>query len=197
MRLSDRFQHALLYAAELHANQLRRGGEIPYLAHLLNVAGIALDYGANENQAIAALLHDAVEDQGGSATAAEIRRRFGDEVAELVLGCTDCDTVPKPAWKPRKEAFVAKLQRATPGVALVVAADKLHNVRSLLQDFYAIGNDLWSRFNGGREGTLWYYRAVADAVQQGAPAALAAELDRAVQQLEKLARENPPAEILS
>ena len=135
MTLSPRFEEALLYAARLHASQLRKGGSIPYVAHLLGVASIALQYGANEDESIAALLHDAIEDQGGAATREEIRRRFGDGVVDIVNGCTDADSFPKPPWKRRKETYVAHIRNAPASVRLVSACDKLQNARAILADY--------------------------------------------------------------
>lgn len=184
--LSSRFEEAIIYAARLHAEQRRKASEVPYLAHLLGVAAIVLEYGGGEDEAIAALLHDAIEDQGGPAVAAEIRRRFGDNVAAIVEACTDADVVPKPPWRGRKEAHLAKIARASPAVQLVAAADKLHNVRSLIQDHRSLGEQLWQRFSGGKEGTLWYYRAMVGTLS-AAPLALLEELERAVTELERLA----------
>ena len=124
--LSSRFSDALVYAANLHAAQTRKVSGEPYLAHLLGAAAIVLDYGGDEDEAIAALLHDAIEDQGGPAARAEILRRFGERVAAIVEGCTDTDAFPKPPWRQRKEAFLERLRTAAPSVRLVVAADKLH-----------------------------------------------------------------------
>ena len=185
--LTERFRLALGYAAELHATQLRKSTPIPYVAHLLGVAAIALEYGADEDEAIAALLHDAVEDQGGAATREEIRRRFGDRVTSIVDGCSDTDLEPKPPWRQRKEAYLAHLPKADASVRLVSAADKLHNVRSLLADYRRLGESLWSRFNGGRAGTLWYYRALVEAYQSAGGTPLVEEFGRRVEELEQLA----------
>jgi (p)ppGpp synthase/HD superfamily hydrolase len=187
MNLSSRFRDALIFAAELHADQMRKASEVPYIAHLLGVTGIALEHGADEDEAIAALLHDAVEDQGGQRTADEIRRRFGDRVAEIVLGCTDADTIPKPPWRARKEAYIAHIEHASPSICLVSAADKLYNARSVLADFRRLDDEVWSRFNGGKDGTLWYYRTLADKLRYRAPRALAEELEHVVSELERLA----------
>ena len=188
MTLTARFREALVYAAELHTEQMRKASDVPYVAHLLGVTSIALEHGADEDEAIAALLHDAVEDQGGQRTADEIRRRFGERVVEIVLGCTDADTIPKPPWRARKEAYIAHLEQASPSVWLVSAADKLYNARSILADYRRLGDGVWSRFNGGREGTLWYYRTLADKLRDKAPPALAEELERVVRELEREAR---------
>lgn len=187
MTLSPRFEEALIYAARLHGSQLRKGGSIPYVAHLLGVASIALQYGANEDEAIAALLHDAVEDQGGATTREEIRRRFGDKVAEIVDGCTDADSFPKPPWKRRKEAYVAHIRKAPASVRLVSACDKLQNARAILADYRALGDSLWRRFSGGKDGTLWYYRALVQAFREAGTNPLIEELDRVVSEIERLA----------
>jgi (p)ppGpp synthase/HD superfamily hydrolase len=186
--LSERFTQALTYAHQLHATQIRKGSGVPYISHLLGVASIALEYGANEDEAIAALLHDAIEDQGGAATREEIRRRFGDNVTAIVDGCTDADTTPKPPWKHRKQAYIAHISTASTSVLLVSASDKLYNARSILKDYRMIGEAVWERFQGGKEGTLWYYRALADAFQTKQLTPLVAELERVVTELESLAK---------
>ncbi len=189
--LSNRFTEALVYAKELHDTQTRKGGNVPYLAHLMGAASIALEYGANEDEAIAALLHDAIEDQGGPPTGAEIRRRFGDEVADIVEGCTDADTTPKPPWRQRKEAYIAHIPTASPSVQLVSASDKLYNTWSILKDYRTFGESVWQRFKGGgKRGTLWYYRSLVTAFRQAPPSPnltlLVDELDRVVTKLEEL-----------
>jgi GTP pyrophosphokinase len=184
--LSERFTAALTYATELHAKQVRKGSGIPYIAHLLGVASIALEYGANEDEAIAALLHDAIEDQGGAATREEIRRRFGENVTAIVDGCTDTDTTPKPPWRQRKEAYIAHLPTASPSVLLVSAADKLYNARSLLKDYRMLDESLWQCFQGGKEGTLWYYRTLVDTFKNIGITAIVEELERVVLEVEAL-----------
>jgi (p)ppGpp synthase/HD superfamily hydrolase len=154
----------------------------------LRVAGIALEHGADEDEAVAALLHDAVEDQGGAKTLEKIRRRFGPRVAGIVADCSDTDQTPKPPWRQRKEAYLARLRGASPSARLVSAADKLDNVGSLAADFYTLGESLWRQFKGGRDGTLWYYRSVVEILKAAQPGPLAEELDRAVTQLEQLTR---------
>ena len=187
MRLSGRFSEALLYAAAVHADQRRKVSGEPYLAHLLGAAAIVLEHGGNEDEAIAALLHDAIEDQGGAAVREEIRRRFGQEVLEIVEGCSDTDTRPKPPWRQRKEAHIARLRHASASIRLVSAADKLHNARALLREYRAGGESVWDHFRGGREGTLWYYRTVADALKQSGASPLVEELDRVLGEIERLA----------
>jgi (p)ppGpp synthase/HD superfamily hydrolase len=188
MMLSHRFTEALIYATQLHATQVRKGSGVPYIAHLLGVASIALEYGANQDEAIAALLHDAIEDQGGNATREEIRRRFGDIVTEIVDGCTDADTIPKPPWRQRKEDYIAHLPTASASVRLVSAADKLYNAATILKDYRILGDSIWSRFKGGKEGSLWYYRALVVAFRQGESTPLVDELDRVVSELENLVK---------
>lgn len=188
MALSRRFDEALGLAAELHRDQQRKGTRIPYLAHLLGVAAIALEHGASEDQAIAALLHDAVEDQGGASTLAMIRSRFGDAVAEIVQSCSDADEVPKPPWRARKEAYVAHLSQATRAACLISAADKLHNARAILRDYRELGEALWERFTGGKQGTLWYYQSLVEALLGRVPVGLHQELARVVEELSALSR---------
>ena len=187
MLLTARFEDALVFAARLHAEQTRKGTQIPYIAHLLAVAAIVLEYGGNEDEAIAALLHDAVEDQGGIEVREIILKRYGEEVVAIVDGCTDTDLFPKPPWRARKEAYIAHLREATAPVRLVASADKLHNARALLADYRQVGELLWSRFHGGREGTLWYYRSVVNTLQEVEPTPLVEELARIVSALEELA----------
>ena len=187
MKLTARFRDALVYAAELHGDQVRKVSGEPYLGHLLGVAALALEHGADEDEAIAALLHDAIEDQGGAEQWEEIRRRFGEAVAEIVAGCSDSDTQPKPPWRQRKEAYVAHLRdEATPSMRLISACDKLHNARTILLDYRRLGQSLWGHFKGGRDGTLWYYRAVVEAIKTHGTTPLLEELHRVVAELETL-----------
>jgi len=188
MILSRRFEEALIYANKLHAKQHRKGNQVPYIAHLLAVAAIVLENGGNEDEAIAALMHDAVEDQGGVATREEIRGRFGDKVTAIVDGCTDADSNPKPPWKQRKKAYLDKLPTAPPAVILVSAADKLHNARTILNDYRIIGEEVWSRFTGGKNDTLWYYRAVVNILKSIGGPPVIDELDRVVTELEELSK---------
>lgn len=189
MSLSERFDEALRVAHDLHRRQRRKGDDTPYIAHLLGVASLALEAGATEDEAIAALLHDAVEDQGGSRALGAIRDSFGPAVAAIVADCSDWDgDGERPAWRDRKERHIRHLAVASPSVLLVTAADKLHNARTLVVDYRRHGEALWSRFNGGRDGTLWYYRAIADALAgAGAPDDLVDQLQRVVAELGSLA----------
>lgn len=160
-RLTGRFDEAMMYAADKHRNQLRKGGEIPYLGHLLSVAGYVIEADGTETQAIAALLHDTAEDQGGEATLAEIREKFGEEVASIVAECSDTVVTPKPPWRERKENYVGHLAEASDSAVLVSLADKLHNAHAILRDFRASGADLWERFSvRNPQQHLWYYKAL-------------------------------------
>ena len=162
---TDRFAAAMTYAYQVHSGQKRKGTGIPYIAHILGVTALAIEYGADEDESIAALLHDAAEDGGGEATLAEIRARFGDAVGDIVLGCSDSlveDPEDKLPWLERKENYLAHLENASQSVCLVSAADKLHNVRSIIRDYHEHGEEIWNRFQGRRDGTLWYYETVAD-----------------------------------
>lgn len=187
MKLSDRFENAMVCAARLHRGQVRKGTEIPYISHLISVAGIALEYGANEDEAIAALLHDAIEDQGGDQTRQEILRRFGPEVVKIVNGCTDAEVQPKPPWRERKEAYIEHLKHAPHSVRLVSAADKVHNARAILKDYREAGEALWGRFNGGKDGTLWYYRSLVSVFRSAPVVPMVDELDRIVTEIEGMA----------
>ena len=190
MTLTPRFEDAVAFAADLHRRQVRKGTGVPYLAHLMAVASLALEHGASEDEAIAAVLHDAVEDQGGAATADAIRERFGDAVADIVAGCTDTDQTPKPPWRARKEAYVRHLASASPSVRLVSLCDKLHNARAIVADYRTAGEAIWNRFSGGKQGTLWYYRALVEAFRAHGVTPLLQELERVVREMERLAAED-------
>ena len=190
MPYGEKFENALEYAARLHRDQVRKGTGIPYITHLLAVASIVGENGGTEDEVVAALLHDGPEDQGGEATLELVRARFGDEVAEIVDGCTDTYEAKKPPWRERKERYLAHLAVAPDSVRLVSSADKLHNARSVLSDYRTLGEDLWTRFNGGKEGTLWYYRAVVNTLRGGG--LIVEELDRVVTELEGLSSKLEP-----
>lgn len=188
LMLSSRFNDAFRYASELHARQTRKKTGRPYIGHLIGVASIVLQYGGDEDQAIAALLHDAAEDAGGRPVLEEIRRRFGDRVARIVEGCTDTFDDPKPEWRPRKEKYVEHVRTADADTRLVSAADKLHNVREIIMDLHQEGEAVWERFSGKRDGSLWYYRALVGAFRSGWSHPIVDDLDREVAELEHLAR---------
>ena len=188
VRLGPPFLRAFLFAAEKHAGQTRKTTTVPYIAHLMGVASLALEFGGDEDIAIAALLHDVVEDCGGALMLREVKRRFGSRVAKIVDGCTDSDAFPKPPWRERKENYLRHLKSADADTRLVSAADKLNNVRSILSDYREVGESIWERFNGGRDGTLWYYRALLKEFQRGQANRLIRELELAVRELEAKAK---------
>ena len=176
---------ALQTAHALHAKQVRKGTDIPYFTHLMNVASLVLQFGGDEDQAIAGLLHDAAEDQGGKPTLERIRLAFGDHVAEIVDGCTDAWEEPKPAWRPRKEAYLAGLAKKPRHVLLVSAADKLDNARAINADLRVHGQKLWKRFSGGDQ-SLWYYDALANAYAAAALGDIVPVLQAAVTEMHQL-----------
>jgi len=152
-----RFTEALRIAAELHAGQRRKASGAPYVSHVLAVASIVIENGGSEDEAIAALLHDAAEDCGGQRTLDIIRQQFGESVANIVLGCSDTTESPKPPWRMRKEQYLRHLETADHSVQLVAIADKLHNLRSTLREHEVQGDRFWRYFRSGREGMLWYF----------------------------------------
>lgn len=182
--LTHRFDDALAFAAALHREQTRKGSGVPYLSHLLAVAALVLEYGGDEDQAIAALLHDAVEDQGGLDTANLIRSRFGDRVAGIVLACSDSTDQAKEPWLMRKDRYLASLATKTDDALLVTSCDKLHNASSILADLERDGPSVFERFTAKRDGTLWYYRALADTLLAVRPGALSARLAAVVSEIE-------------
>ncbi len=186
MYLSSRYEAALVMASQLHASQKRKGTSIPYISHLLAVSSLVLEHGGSEDQAIAALLHDAVEDQGGLPTLVKIRDHFGDVVAEIVDHCTDAYEEPKPEWRIRKEEYIASIAKKPLDAVLVSCADKLHNARAILNDLRTLGDELWGRFTGGKEGTLWYYQSLVDAFDDTLGNSLSEELKRTVNEINDL-----------
>lgn len=186
--LGPRFEEAVVYAARLHARQTRKSTAIPYVSHLMSVCALVLEDGGDEDQAIAALLHDAVEDQGGAPVLEEIRERFGERVAVIVEACSDTEVVPKPPWRARKEAYIAHLRHVPEDALRVSAADKLHNARSILSDLRAHGDAVWSRFNADREDVLWYYDALLAAYQARGESRLAQELERVLAEIDTIVR---------
>ncbi len=177
-----RLAEAATFAMAIHADQRRKGSETPYISHLLGVASLVLEFGGDEAQAIAGLLHDAIEDQGAEQGPV-IEARFGARVAAIVRGCTDADTLPKPPWRARKEAYIAHLEIAGPDIWLVSCADKLHNARAIRTDLRTHGLAVFERFNAGRDGTLWYYGMLAASFRRLLPGPLSAELAATVAEL--------------
>jgi GTP pyrophosphokinase len=184
--LAERFEDALVYTNRLHAEQRRKRSQVPYIAHLLGVTSLVLEDGGGEDEAIAALLHDAVEDQGGLNTLEEIRQRYGTGVAEIVIAVTDAVTDPKPPWRARKEKYIASIRTASPQALRVSLADKVYNARATLRDIRREGEPAWKRFNGGKEGTLWYYRQLIAEFSKLGSRDLLQELIRIVDQLEQI-----------
>jgi (p)ppGpp synthase/HD superfamily hydrolase len=189
--LTDRFDRALLYVTHAHGGQVRKGTSTPYVAHLLAVAATVLEYGGDEDLAIAALLHDSVEDQGGVARLNDIHNRFGEPVARIVEACSDslANTAkgePKADWLERKKAYIAKLRGADEDILWVSLADKVHNARTILRDLRKpdIGEKVWARFNVPKKQTLWYYRSLADVFCERLSNQLSNELHEIVEVLE-------------
>ncbi len=183
--LGIRLQQAFRYAAEKHDGQTRKKSAVPYLSHLMAVASLVLEAGGDEDMAVAALLHDVVEDCGGMPRLREIRKQFGPRVAKIVEGCTDSFGEPKPEWLERKKDYLREVKHADAETRLVSASDKLHNVRTILADYRQHGEAIWRRFNGKKEGTLWHYRALCDEYQRRNRNRITLELAIAVEELER------------
>ena len=188
--LGPRLQRAFGYAAEKHAGQTRKQTAVPYLSHLMAVASLVLEAGGDEDMAIAALLHDVVEDCGGMPRLREVRKKFGARVAGIVEGCTDSFGGPKAAWVERKRDYLREVKHADIATRLVSASDKLHNVRTILSDYRKDGEAIWQRFSGKKEGTLWYYRALSDEYQRRNPNRITRELAIVVAELERAVAKN-------
>jgi (p)ppGpp synthase/HD superfamily hydrolase len=194
-KLTGQFSKALTYAECKHHNQVRKGGDIPYIGHLLTVAGLVINDGGSEAQAIAALLHDAVEDQGGPPTLEEIRAAFGEDVARIVDECSDTDEVPKPPWLDRKRTYIDHLSHVGEDTLLVSVADKLDNARSMLRDYHQHGPKLWERFNRKNpQDHLWYYTELLAAFRKrGLDSWMVDELGRVVDELKREVTKAPTA----
>lgn len=188
MTTTGKVREAIDWAAELHGGQRRKGSGVPYLFHLLAVAALVADHGGTETEVLGAVLHDVIEDcaHDHPGLRDELVRRFGEDVAAIVDACSDAEGEPKPPWRERKTGFVASLQRAGPSVRLVVAADKLHNATCTVRDLRAHGDEVWQRFRGGRNGTVWYYGAVRDALADGWDHPILGELSAVVAELQAL-----------
>ena len=183
--LTGRFDAAFVYAHEAHATHQRKGSGTPYLGHLMGVASIVIDDGGTEDEAIAALLHDAAEDSGGRGRLDDIRTRFGDAVAAIVEDCTDAWTDPKPPWMDRKRQYVDHARRLSPPSRRVSAADKVHNAYAILRDLRNTGEAVWQRFNAGPDDILWYYQSLVRAYREAGGGPLVDELDRIVRAIER------------
>lgn len=195
--VGQRFRDALVWAAELHEDQNRKGGGIPYVAHLLGVASIVLEHGGSEDVAIAALLHDSLEDQAHKISEGEIRARFGEAVERIVEACSDGTPEEQQdrnheRWFARKKKYIAEIAHKSDEALMVSMADKLHNVRSMLEDYRAQGDSLWSRFTTGRDGNFWYYGAMVEAYEKRVGRTrLWGELSRTVSELKNLVSAAP------
>ena len=189
-KLGPGLQRAFRYAAAKHAGQTRKQTAVPYLSHLMAVASLVLEAGGDEDMAIAALLHDVVEDCGGMRRLREVRKQFGPRVAKIVEGCTDTFVEPKPEWMERKKKYLREVKHADAETRLVSAADKLHNVRTILADYRRDAESIWKRFAGTKEGTLWYYRALSSEYQRRNPNRITPELEIAVGELERAVGSN-------
>ena len=183
-KLSNRFEQALVYAAQVHENQVRKGSDIPYVSHLLSVAALVLEDGGDEDEAIAGLLHDAVEERGSLEIREAILVQFGERVASIVDACTESCTIPKPPWRDRKLRYIEQMRHASPSVLRVSMADKLHNARSILADRDREGEAVWDKFKGGKAGTLWFYRSLLEIYRLGGSNFLLSEIERTVDRLE-------------
>ena len=185
VRLTRRFDEAFSYAHELHGEQTRKGTAAPYVGHLMGVASIVLDDGGNEDEAIAALLHDAPEDHGGRPRLEEIRSRFGDAVARIVEDCTDSWETPKAPWIDRKKAYLEHARHLPPASLRVSAADKVHNSYAILRDLRNMGEKVWDRFNAGADDVMSYYESLVRAYRQAGGGKLVDELERIVRGIQR------------
>lgn len=186
-KLTENYESALIFANRLHQKQIRKINGTPYFAHLLSVSALVLEDGGSETEAIAALLHDAIEDQGGTETEDLIRQKFGDQITDIVVGCSEQYVLPKPAWKERKQKYVDNLRHASPEICRVALADKLHNTISNIEEYHQHNVNIWQNFAEGKEGLVWFYRSIIDAVEETQYSGfLSDKLARAILQLEKL-----------
>lgn len=184
--LSVRFDEALVLASSLHRTQMRKASGVPYISHLLAVASLVLDEGGSEEMAIAALLHDAAEDQGGEATLAAIETSFGADVARWVGQASDTFELPKPEWETRKQQHLAAIPMADPEARLIMLADKVHNARSILADHARVGTEVWGRFSVPRARMVWYYESLLDVFDRNLSPVLYDMLDDSVSRMKEL-----------
>jgi GTP pyrophosphokinase len=183
--LTSRFDEAFLYAHETHGTHTRKGNGVPYIGHLMGVASIVIDDGGTEDEAIAALLHDAPEDRGGRERLEDIRKRFGDAVATIVEDCTDSWTMPKAPWAERKQKYAEHARTLPPSSLRVSAADKVHNAYAILRDLRNVGDKVWERFNASADDIVAYYQALVRAFREAGGGPLVDELDRIVRAIER------------
>ncbi len=189
---SERLDEALRFASEQFRFRVRKGSGVPYITHLLQVCCTVGEWGGDEEQMIAAVLHDYLEDVHG-ASLEHLQTQFGERVARFVLALSDSTTQPKPPWEERKERYVERLRSEPAELKLISAADKLHNAHSIVRDQVSMGDQVFDRFSANKDQTLWYYRAVVAALSDGWDHALLNELDAMVDRMHDLAgvrREN-------
>ena len=182
------FEEAFAYAAGLHRAQTRKGTRVPYVAHLLGVAALVLEDGGDDEEAIAALLHDAAEDHGGRARLDDIRTRFGERVSRIVEGCSDSLAVPRPPFAERKRQYLERVRTEAGDVIRVSLADKVYNARVILAELRFYGDALWERFDPGRDEQLWYYEELARVFRDVGSGPMVAELEHLVEHLQRLVR---------
>ena len=156
----DKYLEAYVYSFELHKKQTRKGSNIPYFTHLSSVSNLIIENNGTTTQAIAGLLHDAVEDQGGAKTLAAIKRKFGPKVAKIVDQCSDTTIKPKPPWKTRKIKYIKDIKNKTQDTLLVSLCDKYHNANCILSDYQKVGEEIWDRFTASKQETFWYYESL-------------------------------------
>jgi (p)ppGpp synthase/HD superfamily hydrolase len=183
MALTQRFHDALIFIAKKHGDQVTNNTVYPYISHLMGVTSLVMEYGGDEDEAIAALLHGFNETQDGPEALQEIEAQFGKNVAEIVRGCNDADNTADLAWRPRKEAYLKHLQTASPSIRLVAAADKLYNARNLVANYRAHGTAIYEKCCGGRDGLLWYYKSLVRAFRSGKKEQIVEEFARVVADL--------------
>ena len=182
--LGKKFEEALAFANRIHADQKRKDSGAPYLAHVLGVAALVLEDGGSEEEAIAALLHDSAEDQGGEEILITIQEMFGEKVAQIVRECSDTLVSPKPPWRERKEDHLEVLRTSMPETIRIMQADKVYNARNLQRSLLEHGSQTWQNFKGGKEGTLWYFRQMYILLNQTRPGYLMNELARLIELIE-------------
>ena len=180
---SHRFDEAIALAVDAFRPILRKQTGIPYVTHLMQVCVTVGEFGGDEDQMIAALLHDYLEDVEGSK-AEDLEQQFGPRVAQMVVALSDTLVHPKPPWRGRKEKYLAELRHKSDAIRLISAADKLHNCLSILRDHRAVGDEVFERFTGKKDGTLWYYREVVNSLAEGWSHPLLDELREAVAKLQ-------------
>jgi (p)ppGpp synthase/HD superfamily hydrolase len=182
--LSTRYDAAMAFALEKHRAQVRKESNVPYATHLISVSALVGEFGGDEEQMIAGLLHDVIEDQ--DVQPAELEQRFGARVARIVVGCTDSVATPKPPWKQRKENYLKALATKHPDIKLVSACDKLHNATAIARDLCdpQVGPNVWGRFTAEKEQVRWYYRSLVEALRHDWRHRVVTELDGVVAFLE-------------